>query len=239
MNLSHTHLPDRSLTLRGDGCGSFRLHSERGVSRSGYLLKRLLLVFWGIYLSLVALTNLVNLLDSIGAIHWAFLDSGNFGYMLSIVKIYHVGRTLTKLLLTGAVVLEMVAAFLFSRALLLGDRERELRAVCYGAGVWVVLIVMTEFFVAYASEAPFRQLLLLTIATAIYVVLIPDHSPTPPTGENTDSMSIQGPAEYTTRARPADRRPRSAGLRRLTVTALTVGAMAAFAGVAMLGPQHR
>ncbi|MGO9752238.1 MAG: hypothetical protein ACLP22_12170, partial [Solirubrobacteraceae bacterium] len=128
MNISRSHLPDRTPTLAGDGSGSFRLDSERGISRSGYLLKRLLLVFWAIYFSLVALTNLVNLLGSIGAIHWAFLDSGNFGYMLSIVKIYHVGQTPTKLLLTGAVVLEVVAAFLFSRALLLGDRKRELRA---------------------------------------------------------------------------------------------------------------
>ena len=58
---------------------------------------------------MVALTNLVNLLDSIGAIHWSFLDSGNLGYMLSIVKIYHVGQTPTKLLLAGALVLEVAA----------------------------------------------------------------------------------------------------------------------------------
>ncbi|MGO9793043.1 MAG: hypothetical protein ACLP8S_27040 [Solirubrobacteraceae bacterium] len=233
MNISRSHLPDRTPTLAGDGSGSFRLDSERGISRSGYLLKRLLLVFWAIYFSLVALTNLVNLLGSIGAIHWAFLDSGNFGYMLSIVKIYHVGQTPTKLLLTGAVVLEVVAAFLFSRALLLGDRKRELRALCYGAGVWVVLIVMTEFFVAYASEAPFRELLLLTIATAIYVLLIPDRSPTRPTGENTDSMRIHGHAGQGMQERSAARRPRSAGLRWLTVTALIGGAVALFTCVAL------
>ena len=155
--------------------------------------------------------------------------------MLSIVKIYHVGQTPTKLLLAGALVLEVAAVFLFARSLLLGDRERELRALCYCAGVWVLFIVMTEFFVAYASEAPFRELLLLTIATAIYVVLIPDLSPTRTAGGNIDSIRIHRPVGQTPHARPARRRRRPAGLRRLTVTALIVGAVALFTGVALAG----
>ena len=94
---------------------------------------------------------------------------------------------------------------------------------------------MTEFFVAYASEAPFRELLLLTIATAIYVVLIPDLSPTRTAGGNIDSIRNHRPVEQTPHARPARRRRRPAGLRRLTVTALSVGAVALFTGVALAG----
>ena len=202
MNNSRTYVPDRTPTQTGDDSRSFRLDSERGASPSGHLLKRLLLLFWAIYFSMVALTNLVNLLDSTGAIHWSFFDSGNLGYMLSIVKIYHVGQTPAKLLLAGALVLEVAAVFMFALALLLGDRERELRALCYCAGVWVLFIVMTEFFVAYASEAPFRELLLLTIATAIYVVLIPDLSPTRTAGGNVDSIRTHRPVEQTQHARP-------------------------------------
>jgi len=155
MNNSRTHVPDRNPTQTGDDSRSFRLDSERGASPSGHLLKRLLLLFWAIYFSMVALTNLVNLLNSTGAIHWSFLDSGNLGYMLSIVKIYHVGQTPTKLLLARALVLEVAAVFMFALALLLGDRERELRAPCYCAGVWVLFIVMTEFFLAYAVPSLF------------------------------------------------------------------------------------
>lgn len=235
MRISHTYDLDRPPILGGDGSRSLRLDSGRSESRSSYRLKRLLLLFWTLYFSLVALTNLVNLLDSIAAVHWRFLDSGNFAYMLSVVKIYHVGQTPTGLLLAAALMLEAAAVVLFSQALLLGGRERELRALCHGACVWVAFIVTTEFFVAYGSEAPFRELLLLTIATAIYVVLIPDPSPTRPKSENLESKSIDGPAEQTTRARRATRRLQKAALRRLAVTALIVGAVALFAGVALAG----
>ncbi len=40
------------------------------------LLKRLLSLFWAGYFSMIALTNLVDLLDALGAINWTFLNSG-------------------------------------------------------------------------------------------------------------------------------------------------------------------
>jgi hypothetical protein len=39
--------------------------------------------------------------------------------------------------------------------------------------VWIVFIFMTELFVAYPSESVFRELLPLTVATAICVTLVP------------------------------------------------------------------
>ena len=40
--------------------------------------------------------------------------------------------------------------------------------------MWTAFVFMTEFFVAYTSESPFRELLMLSIATALAVALIPD-----------------------------------------------------------------
>jgi hypothetical protein len=140
----------------------------------GQLLKRLLLGFWGMYFSMVALTNLVDLLGAVGATHWTFLNSGNFGYLQSVVKVYAVAPSLTKGLLAGAFAIEAIGAVLFWRALRARTLKSALQAHCYGTAVWLVFIFMTELFVAYQAESVFRELLLLIIATAICIAVCPD-----------------------------------------------------------------
>jgi hypothetical protein len=145
---------------------------EGVLSQPGLLFKRILIGFWALFFSLVALTNLVDLLDTLGAFDWRFLNSENYAYLHSVVKVYDVGSLVTKLLLAGALAIETIGAVLFWRALV--ARTRPLIALCWGALVWIAFIGMTEFFTAYQSESVFRELLMLTIATALAVVLIPD-----------------------------------------------------------------
>jgi hypothetical protein len=124
-----------------------------------------LLGFWAMYFSIVAVSNAVDLLDALSALNWTFLNSTNFAFMRSIVHIYDIGPGLTKLLLAGALAIEAAGAVLFWRALL--GRGSVMRALCLGALVWSAFVFMCELFIAYPSEAPFRDLLLLTIATAL------------------------------------------------------------------------
>jgi hypothetical protein len=138
------------------------------------LLKRLLVVFWAMYFSLVAVTNLVDLLGQFSALHWTFLNSMNFSYIRSVVKVYHVGAVPTKVLLTGALIVEATGAALFWRAAVERRARAALQALCFGALVWIAFIFMTEFFVAYAAEPPFRELLTLTIASAVFIAVAPD-----------------------------------------------------------------
>jgi hypothetical protein len=138
------------------------------------LLKRVLVLFWAMYFSLVALTNLVDLLGQFNALHWTFLNSENFSYIRSVVKVYHLGTVPTKALLTGALIIEATAAVLFWRAALERHTRAVLQALCFGAVVWIGLIFMTEFFVAYSAEPVFRELLTLTIASAVFVAVAPD-----------------------------------------------------------------
>ena len=145
----------------------------------GLVLKRLLLAFWTMYFSMIALTNGVDLLDELGVARWKFLNSGNFDYLSSVVKVYAVGPGLTKLMLAAAFTIELVGAIAFWRALLsLGRREggrtAALQAICWGTAVWTAFVFMTEFFVAYQSESVFRELLALMIGTALAITLIPD-----------------------------------------------------------------
>jgi hypothetical protein len=156
---------------------------DPATAQLGLLFKRILIGFWALFFSLVALTNLVDLLDTLGALDWRFLNSENYAYLHSVVKVYEVGSLVTKLLLAGALAIETIAAVLFWRALL--RRTRALIAVCWGALVWIAFIVMTEFFTAYQSESVFRELLTMTIATALAIALIPDR------GE----AQVSGPAD--------------------------------------------
>jgi hypothetical protein len=127
--------------------------------------KRVLLGFWAMYFTIVAVSNAIDLLDALGALRWTFLDSTNFAFMRTIVRVYHVGPDLTELLLAGALAVEAAGAVLFWRALL--NRGSALRALTWGAAVWSTFVFMCELFIAYPSEGPFRDLLLLTIATAL------------------------------------------------------------------------
>lgn len=151
------------------------------VPPSGMLFKRLLLLFWTMFFSMVALTNLVNLLDSIGLFDWTFLDSGNVDYIKSVVSVYGIGDPPSKILLAGAMLVEALAALLFWRAMLgyglRRDGERAaMAAICWGTLVWTGFVFMTEFFVAYESESVFRELLAIMVGTGIAVALIPDEA---------------------------------------------------------------
>jgi hypothetical protein len=144
-----------------------RPHARRDPAATADIktFKRVLLGFWAVYFSIVAVSNAIDLLDALGALHWTFLDSTNFAFMRSVVRVYHVGPDLTKLLLAGALAIEAVGAVLFWRALL--GRGSAMRALCWGAFVWSAFVFMCELFIAYPTEAAFRDLLLLTIATAL------------------------------------------------------------------------
>jgi hypothetical protein len=145
----------------------------------GLVLKRLLLAFWTMYFSMIALTNGVDVLDEFGVARWKFLNSGNFDYLRSVVKVYEVGPGPTKAMLLAAFAIEIVGAIAFWRALLRfgrrpGGRTAALQAICWGTAVWIAFVFMTEFFVAYQSESVFRELLALMIGTALAVTLVPD-----------------------------------------------------------------
>ena len=81
--------------------------------------------------------------------------------------------------------IEAVGAILFIRALLHYRRGRLDQSAAYLAltwniGVWFAFIVGTEFFVAYPSESPFRELLALGLLMTVIIAVVPDGVPVPP-----------------------------------------------------------
>ena len=64
--------------------------ARRGLlARPGLRVKQLVLVIGGVYFTLVAVTNVVSFVVSVGGYHWAFLNSGHVGYIASVTKAYH------------------------------------------------------------------------------------------------------------------------------------------------------
>ena len=140
----------------------------------GLLLKRLLLGFWTMYFSIIAVSNVIDLMNALGATHWRFLDSTNFPFMHSVVKVYGVGPDATKLLLVGAMALQIPGAILFWRALV--RRGSDMTGAAMQALCWTAFTFMTELFLAYTVEGVFRDLVIITIGTSLVFLLVPDEA---------------------------------------------------------------
>lgn len=154
-------------------------------TQPGLVLKRLTLAFGGFYLAMVSLTNLVNVTASVAGVRWAFLNSGNTDYIASIVKIYSLPPWLDEVFVLGAALIEGIGAALFIRALVRfrgngAGMTEAMQALAWNICVWFAFIVGTEFFIAYPSESPFRELLTLGFLMVLITALIPDrlYSPT-------------------------------------------------------------
>ena len=86
---------------------------------------------------------------------------------------------LDELAVIGAASIEAIGCFLFIRALLryrggrIG-RVEVYQALTWNIAVWFAFIVGTEFFIAYPSESPFREMLGLGLLMTLIVTVVPD-----------------------------------------------------------------
>src|ERR1700744_4735338 len=153
--------------------------AQRLLDRPGLLLKRLVLVVGAVYLTMVAVTNVIDFIASVGHFHWVFLNSGNAAYIASIVKVYSWPVWTVDAVVLMAALAEGFGAFLFIRALLrYRGGATGLRAVwqalTWNLAIWLGFIIGTEFFLAYTAEAPFRELLLVALLMPVIIAMVPD-----------------------------------------------------------------
>lgn len=155
---------------------------SRLLAQPGLLLKRLVLVVGAVYFTMVAVTNAVDFIAAVGGFHGTFLNSGNAAYITSITKVYSWPGWTADAAVLAAGLAEGLGAFLFVRALLryrsggAGIRSVWL-ALSWNIVVWLGFIVGTEFFVAYTSEGPFRELLIIAMLMAVVIAVVPDGVP--------------------------------------------------------------
>ena len=152
---------------------------DRALEAPGLQVKQLVLVIGAVYFTFVAVTNTVNFIVSVGGYHWAFLNSGNVSYITSITKIYSWPAWSDQAAVLAAALVEAAGAALFWNALRkFRGRGTGVRAAWIALGwnimVWLGFIAGTEFFVAYPSESPFRELLAISLLMAIVIAVVPD-----------------------------------------------------------------
>jgi hypothetical protein len=152
---------------------------SRTLAEPGLLLKRLVLAVGAVYFTMVAATNAVNFIASVGDFHWTFLNSGNAAYVALVTNTYSWLMWTDNAAVLAAALAEGFGALLFGRALLRFRGEAVgIRAVWLALGwniaVWLGFIVGTEFFVAYKSEGPFRELLVIALLMPVIIAVVPD-----------------------------------------------------------------
>lgn len=149
-------------------------------TRSG-LLKRGILLFWLLWISIVVLMNCGDALKAAGLLpsDWK-LASGNYEAIVRVTSEYGTPRWLDFLLLIGVILWEGVCSALFWWAFRCYRRghRRHLQAVSLAftslLALFGVFILTDEVFHAYKMEGDHRGIAILLLASLLALYLLPD-----------------------------------------------------------------
>ena len=148
-------------------------------------LKRLLLLFWAVWLSLVVVFNLADALKAFGVLPASFVwASGNYSAIAEVLEPFGLPEAAAGVMLAGVIVWEAVCAGLYwssglTYAVIRQDRTRRLVVLTFAAslGLWAGFQIACEVFpseLAYRLGGTHRLLFTETLATLLAVVLLPD-----------------------------------------------------------------
>jgi hypothetical protein len=149
------------------------------------IIKRTVLVFWAAWLSVVAATNVLDVLVALGVLPDSFkFASGNWRWINQVMDPLDVPRELQAALFAGAIAWEALAAVLFwwAAAVYRGGPLSQEKATVFACGVnlalWATFQVLDEVFLAYQPEGVHRAIFLSQIATLLLLHLLPSlHTP--------------------------------------------------------------
>lgn len=144
------------------------------------LLKRLLLLFWAVWLSVVFLSNLADAGKGLGWLDesWSFA-SGNWKLLQETTARYRTTAVINALLFTGVLLWEGSAAVLFWRAGWKYRGRGSARQTVYLAFMtslllWSAFLVADEVFLVYSLESTHLRLFIAHLLTLLAVELLPE-----------------------------------------------------------------
>ncbi len=148
-------------------------------------LKRLLLLFWAVWLALVVVFNVADALKAIGILPATFVwTSGNYGAILEVIAPFDLPYWLGAVMFGSVIVWEAICATLYARcgwrfSGVRGREQQRLLIVTFTAslGLWAAFQVACEVFpsdLAYRLGGTHRLLFTETLATLLAVMLLPD-----------------------------------------------------------------
>jgi len=148
------------------------------------VIKRLLLLFWAAWLSIVVITNVLDGLRALGAIPDSFkFVSGNWRWINEVMDPLGVPRGLQAFQFAGAITWEALAAVLFWRAVAtyrgraLVHEPATVVACGVNLALWATFQVLDEVFMAYQSEGVHRMIFVSQIVTVLALYLLSDAAP--------------------------------------------------------------
>jgi hypothetical protein len=144
------------------------------------VLKRLLLLFWAVWLSVVLLTNLADAGKGLGLLDdtWAFA-SGNWRFIQETTARYRTPAALNVILFAGVIFWEAVATVLFWRAACTFRGIGSARKAVYVAFttsllLWLAFLVADEVFIAYILASTHLRLFVAHLVTLLAIELLPE-----------------------------------------------------------------
>jgi hypothetical protein len=143
-------------------------------------LKRILLLFWAVWWSVVFLSNLADAGKGLGLLgeSWAFA-SGNLRFLKETTARYGTPDLVNGVLFAGVIFWEGVAALLFWRAGWTFRGRGSGRKALYLAFtatllLWGAFLVADEVFIAYPVEGTHLRLFIAHLVTLLAVELLPE-----------------------------------------------------------------
>lgn len=131
------------------------------------------LLFWTLYFTVVALSNLTDLLRHLGALppRWSWV-SGNLGFVASSIGRVGVSAGAAAPLLAGVIVWAALAALLFGHATARPwDDTRRGRAFALSLALWGAFIVLDEVLIIFETGAEATHVRLFTAELATLAVI--------------------------------------------------------------------
>jgi hypothetical protein len=154
---------------------------------NGYVrfLKRALLLFWAVWLSVVFATNVADGCKALGLLTqgWAFA-SGNYPFLVTTTARYGPPAWLNGLLFLGVVCWEGTTALLFWLAWMRSRTKEGGRRLLYaaftaGLGLWATFLVADEVCITYTVEGTHLRLFTAQLVTLLTVELLPEEGSPP------------------------------------------------------------
>lgn len=154
------------------------------MQRRYIFLKRALLGFWALWLTVVVTTNVLDGAKAMALLpkSWAFA-SGNYAFLIKTTARYEPPDWVNVLLFVGVVCWEAVAALLFWLACWSFSGRRHgssvwMRAAfTVGLGLWAAFMIADEIVIGYPVEATHVRLFIAQLATLLAVELLPEDEP--------------------------------------------------------------
>lgn len=146
-----------------------------------HLIKRVLLLFWALWLGLVTASNICDFLKTLGVLDesWPFA-SGNFKMVTDSTARYGVCDTINRILFAGVIAWEGLAALLLAHAALTFRARANLPAVRRALGVslplWGAFMLADEIVFTFKFEETHMRIFIAQLATWLAIELIPDGS---------------------------------------------------------------